>query len=211
MNITIITDNKESWFIPYGKTLQESLLNDGHNVFYVYDKKDIKKTDICFILSCTKIIENEYLILNNRNIVVHASDLPLGKGFSPLQWQILEGKNTIPITLFEVDSKVDNGPYYFKDNLLLEGTELYKEIRHKLAVKIMEMVLKYVKNIDNFHPITQVGQETFYGRRTIKDDELDIEKTIKEQFNHFRIADNDNFPLYFMYKNKKYILKVYEG
>lgn len=92
MIINILTDNKKSWFIPYGYTLQSKLQELMHNVHFVFDKNDIHEGDICFLLSCSKIIEKEYLERNKNNIVVHASDLPKGKGFSPLQWQVLEGK-----------------------------------------------------------------------------------------------------------------------
>jgi len=50
---------------------------------------------IVFILGYHKIIKKEYLKNNKYNIVVHESDLPKGKGWVPLFWQILEGKNEI--------------------------------------------------------------------------------------------------------------------
>lgn len=80
-------------------------------------KKEICKGDICFIISCIIIIDEIYLKLNKNNLVVHSSDLPSGKGFTPMQWQILEGKNDIMVTLFEADKEVDAGPYYLKSKL----------------------------------------------------------------------------------------------
>lgn len=204
MKITILTDNKHSWFVPFGKILEDELKRNGHSVNYVFNKKEIRKGDICFLLSCSRIVNNEYLKRNKSNIVVHASDLPKGKGFSPLQWQILEGKNEIPVTLFEVVEKVDAGPYYLKEKIVFDGTELYSELRSKLGKKIIDMCIYYVDNFVKLKPIEQKGDETFYRRRTVKDDKIDPYKSIVEQFNHFRIADNDNFPLWFEYKGTKY-------
>ena len=48
--------------------------------------------------------------MNKNNIVVHASDLPKGRGFSPMSWQILEGKNKIKLSekiLFAVEDKLN--------------------------------------------------------------------------------------------------------
>jgi methionyl-tRNA formyltransferase len=46
--------------------------------------------------------------------------------------------------------------------------------------------------------------------RTSKDSKLNMNKTIKNQFNLLRIVDNERYPAYFIYNNKKYILKIYE-
>ena len=210
MKIQILTDNIKSWFIPYGHILKKKLEEINHEVSYVYNKTNLLMSDICFFLSCSSLIDNEYLNLNKHNIVIHASDLPYGKGFSPLQWQILEGKDEIKLTLFEAVEKCDAGPYYFKSNLVFDGSELYNELREKLAQKIILMCIDYVANIDQLEPIKQAGEESIFRRRKTADDEIDIHKTIAEQFNHFRIADNDNFPLYFHYRGCSYLLKIYK-
>lgn len=210
MKITILTDNKKSWFIQFGYKLKSILEDLGHQVIYVFEKNEIEEGDICFLLSCSRIVDEQYLKRNKNNIVVHASDLPKGKGFAPVQWQILEGKNEIILTLFEVVKEVDAGPYYFKEKITFDGTELYDELREKLANKIIDMCIYFVKNKDNLNPIEQIGEESFYRKRTRKDDEIDPKKTLEELFNHFRIADNENYPLYFYCKGKKYIIKIYK-
>ena len=208
MNVTILTDNKKSWFVIYGQILQAKLKELEHNVNYVFHKKEILTGDICFLLSCSKIIEDNFLKRNEYNIVVHSSNLPEGKGFSPLQWQIIEGKNEITLSLFEAVKDVDAGPIYFKDKIIFNGSELYLELREALAKKIIEMCVYFVENVKSLKPTQQNGKESFYKRRSIKDDKIDINKTIREQFNHFRIADNENHPLWFEYKDCKYIITI---
>lgn len=148
------------------------------------------------IFVCTK----PFLDKNKNNIVVHASDLPNGKGFSPLQWQ-----KHYP---FNADELVDNGDYYIKDSVNYEGHELHDELREKLAFKIIDMCISYVENKKSLLPHKQDGTESFYKKRTLKDDELDVNKSINDLFNHFRIADNENYPLYFIKDNQEYILKI---
>ncbi|MCY7363515.1 MAG: methionyl-tRNA formyltransferase [Ignavibacteria bacterium] len=211
MKITIITDDIKSWFIPYGKELEKILKSRGHEVKYINNKMDIESGDLCLIMSCLRILNDSYLELNKNNIVVHASDLPAGKGFSPMQCHVLEGNDEIMITLFEAVKEFDAGPYYLKEKLQFNGTELYYEMREKLGEKMIGMCLEYIDNIKTIVPVNQEGTETFYERRTVKHDELDIKKSIEDQINHFRVADNVNHPVYFNYKNTKYILKIYKA
>jgi methionyl-tRNA formyltransferase len=210
MKITILTDDPRSWFIPYGRELDAGLRAAGHDTRYVTRKQEIVAGDVCFLLSCVRIVEAEYLGRNRHNIVVHASDLPRGKGFSPLQWQILEGKQTIVVSLIEAVQAVDAGPVYFRSSLEFDGSELHDELRQKLGSKVVEMCLRYAAESDSLTPVSQEGAESFYRRRTESDDELDVQKSILEQFNHLRIAENERHPVYFRHLGHKYVLKVYK-
>jgi len=57
-------------------------------------------------------------------------------------------------------------------------------------------------------PTTQSGVESFYPKRTPKDSNLDINKTIKEQFNLLRIVNNEEFPAFFEIDGHRYALKI---
>ncbi len=70
-----------------------------------------------------KIIPNRLLKQNKHNIIIHESSLPKGKGWSPMFWQILEGKNEIPFTMFEASKGVDSGDVYMKRNLILKWND----------------------------------------------------------------------------------------
>ena len=49
-------------------------------------------TDLCICLSYSKLLSEKDLSKFKNVLVVHESELPKGKGWSPLSWQILEGK-----------------------------------------------------------------------------------------------------------------------
>lgn len=142
MNITILVDDKSSWFVPYAQLLKEIFKSFGEDAEIAYKQEDVHSGDICFLLSCTKVVTKLFMEKNRHNIVVHASDLPRGKGFSPLSWQVMEGQNEIILTLFEINEKVDAGPYYIKRSLYFDGTELINELRRKMAGEIISMCLK---------------------------------------------------------------------
>ena len=204
-NIAILTSPNQ-WFVEYAKKLQSIL-----NAKLFFDNKDIKESfDILFILSYHKIIEKKYLKKNRHNIIIHESNLPKGKGWAPIFWQILEGKNEIVFTMFEADKKVDSGPIYMKKTLKLDGYELNPELREKQAKQIINMCLEFVNNYEKYkNPTPQEGEESLYPKRTPKDSKLDI-KSIKEQFNLLRIVDNENYPAFFEIDGHKYILKIYK-
>ena len=83
--------------------------------------------------------------------MIHESALPLGKGWSPVSWQILEGKSIIPITLFEADMEVDSGVIYFQEHIELDGYELVDEIRQKQGLATIHLALKFV---DGYNSLT---------------------------------------------------------
>ena len=209
MKITILTDNPNSWILPYVDELKKEL-NLTHNVTHVYSTSDIIGGDIMLVLSCEKILKSEYLKLHKSNVVVHPSKVPLGKGWSPLAWQILEGSNNIPVSLFEAVEAVDAGDVYIVDYIRLEGHELNNEIKHQQGLITMKMITKYIDEFELMRGIPQKGQETFYPRRRHKENELDIEKTISEQFNLLRVVDNERYPAFFYKEGKKYILKIFK-
>ncbi len=208
MKVQILIDNKTSWIINYSMSIIKQIRDLGHETKLIFNSEHVEKGDVLFLLSCEKIFKK--LELNKHNIVIHESKLPKGKGFSPLTWQVLEGKNEIPITLFEADSNIDSGDIYLQEIIHLEGNELIDEIREKQVKKTIKLVLKFLKEINKHKPMAQTGEESVYKRRHTSDSLLDINKTIKEQFNLLRVADNDRYPAYFKRENTEYIIKIFK-
>jgi methionyl-tRNA formyltransferase len=204
MNIAILT-TPDQWFVKYAYELASVL-----DAKLYFKHKDICISyDILFILSYHTIIEKRYLKQHKHNIIIHASALPQGKGWSPLFWQILEGKNEIPFTMFEANDGVDNGNIYMQKTLKLSGYELNKELREKQALHTIDMCKEFISNYEKYKiPATQCGDESFYKKRTQKDSMLDIDKTIKEQFNLLRIVNNDEYPAFFEIGTHRYKLKI---
>jgi methionyl-tRNA formyltransferase len=208
MLITILTDNPNSWIIPFvNELLNELKIN--HHVNHVYKASEINYGDIMFILSCEKILKPEYLKFHKKNIVVHPSKLPMGKGWSPLAWQILEGSNSIPISLFEAVEELDSGNIYLVETLELNGHELNEEIKQKQGLITIKMINYFIDNYNSLTGKPQIGEESFYPRRSKKENEIDVYKSISEQFNLLRVVDNERYPAHFFYLGKKYILKIY--
>jgi methionyl-tRNA formyltransferase len=209
MRIAILVNNPASWAVPYADQLAARLARD-HDVVRCERNEDIPNGDCAFLLSCSRIVPKSILDRNTHNIVIHASDLPRGKGFAPSTWQVLEGKNEIPVTCFEAVEDLDAGPVYARDVILLDGTELHDEIRMKLWSACERLIDITIASFPSLQGVPQQGISTTYHRRTREHDQLDPEKTIAEQFNALRVAKNDEYPAWFSYRGKRYTLKIDE-
>jgi methionyl-tRNA formyltransferase len=210
LKISILCDNPRSWIIPHVHELVGLLKKSKHNVRLCSSASEITKGDVAVLLSCEEIITSEVLALSQHTLVVHESKLPKGKGMSPLTWQILEGKNKIPVTLFEAEVGVDSGVIYGQEFIIFDGTELVDDLRKKQAEATIKLVTDFVQNYSSVKGKKQRGQATYYRKRIPEDSKLDIHKTIREQFNLLRVVDNERYPATFEYRGHRYILKIYE-
>lgn len=208
MIINLLCDNKNSWFWNYSENFKKDLENKKHKVNICTNENELINADISAFISCVNIVSSKGLSKSNSNIVCHPSDLPSGKGHSPIAWEILNGANELTFTLFEAVEDVDDGPIYDKIKIELSGHELNSEIKKIQAETTFKMIREYIDSYPSVDSYQQQGKETFYKKRTPQDCQLDINKSIVEQFNLLRTVDNNNYPAYFYYKNHKYILKV---
>jgi len=208
-SIAILSD-RTSWMNEYIFELLLDWLTVGHRVLWVYGKEELRPGDFCFYLSCGQVVPTNILSLYRHNLVVHESDLPRGKGWSPLTWQILEGKNRIPATLFEAAEKVDSGVIYAQEWMEFEGHELIDELREEQASATIKLCKRFVDGypqiLDQAHE--QAGEESFYPRRREADSELDLTQSLESQFDLLRVVDNQRYPAFFQYKHKRYSLKI---
>lgn len=210
LSIGILTD-RNSWMYQYDLVLQERLRALGCCVNIVFHHDDIPCGDILFLLSYFLRVPEEFLARNTHNIVLHSSRLPEGRGWSPATWQILEGRTRIPATLFEATSEIDSGQIYMRDEVVLDGDELLEEWRDKIARKDIEMCYEFVVNYPEILVRAEqpVGDRTFYRRRRPADSELDIHKTLEEQFPLLQVVDNNDYPAFFYRNGRKYIIKIF--
>ena len=206
--IGILTSQNSS-FAPFALGFKEDLRKRGYGAEIFNNHEEISSDyDVIFVLSYFRKIPADALRRHPHNLVVHASDLPCGRGWAPFFWQILEGKSKIPIVLFEATEELDAGPIYLKDAIVLEGHELHDELRSLQAHKCIELCLRFLS--ENPKPIPQSGEPSFYRRRTRDDSELDIDKPLKELFNNLRIASNDNYPAFFRICDHKYVVRIFK-
>ena len=207
--IGFLIDKTNNWIEKFLK--KENFKNNSKYKFKIFDNHlKIKNYDVVFILGYTRILDKNFLKKSKYNLIVHESNLPKGKGFAPVQWQILKNKKNIPVCLIKAEDKVDSGEIFEKIFFKLDGTELHDEIRKKQAKATFNIIKRFLKKFPKIFSKKQVGKSTFYRRRYPKNNLLNINKSIKENFNLLRIGNNELFPSHFYYKSIKYIIKIFK-
>jgi UDP-2,4-diacetamido-2,4,6-trideoxy-beta-L-altropyranose hydrolase len=206
----VVCSQKGSWINEAIPELIMDWLAAGHRVSWSHAAKEAPAGDLCFFLSYGRIVGSDVRIKYAHNLVVHASDLPKGRGWSPMSWQILEGATSIPVTLIEAADEVDAGDIYLQEHIALQGSELNPEWRAMLAASTFSLCRQFVENYPAVleQARVQAGEPTTYPRRRAVDSRLDSGKSIAEQFDLLRIVDNDEYPALFELYGKRYILRI---
>ncbi len=204
MKITILCSSKDHPIYTYLENWKQKNSNF-HEISLVNNIQDVTSGDILFLVSVTQIVKQEVRNKFKHSLVIHGSDLPEGRGWSPIIWQILQGSNKFTVTLFEAVDEVDAGDVWKKQSFTLEGHELYNEINQKLFEMELDLMDFAVKNSTNINPEPQpTTKSPYFERRKPEDSELDPQKPIAEQFDLMRVADPNRFPLFFNYRGHKY-------
>jgi methionyl-tRNA formyltransferase len=127
---------------------------------------------------------------NFECIVFHMTDLPYGRGGSPLQNLISLGYEETKISALRVEAGLDTGPVYLKKTLSLLGTA--EEIFLRSSFIIGEMIKEILDKRISAQP--QVGSSVIFKRR--KPEDSDISKLIKieEVYDYIRMLDGEGYP-----------------
>lgn len=134
-------------------------------------------------------------ILNEFNCVCfHMTDVPYGRGGSPLQNLIIRGHENTKLTALKMCKELDAGPVYLKEDLSLAGsaTDIFK----RSASLTFDMIEYIVKN--NPKPEKQQGEVTQFPRRKPEQSELKPDMDISTLYNMVRMLDAETYPKAFI-------------
>lgn len=161
--------------------------------------------EFLFLLSCTQFVDRTVRAKYKHVLVIHESDLPNGRGWSPVAWQILEGKDRITVSLIEAADSIDAGDIWFQEDVYIPKHALADEISTRLWATKRRLIEKALSV--PVKPRRQEGIATYYHRRTPEDSRIDPEKSIAEQFDLLRICD-PRFPAFFDYRGFRYRVRL---
>ncbi len=180
-----------------------------HEVEVVRGKDALGGGDILFLISCHEVIGKDLRALYKATLVIHASDLPLGRGWSPHIWQVLEKKQLIKVTLLEAADVVDSGAIWTQVDFRLEEHETFSEINAKLFEAELALMDYAILNLGNVEPRPQDGRApTNYRKRTPADSRIDPQLSIADQFDLLRVADPERFPAFFELHGQRYLIHI---
>jgi len=127
---------------------------------------------------------------NYQCVCFHMTDLPYGRGGSPLQNLIVRGYKKTKITAFRMTQELDAGDIYKKIELDLSGSA--QEIFVRASKKTVQLINLIVSERPTPRP--QEGQVSLFDRRTSKQSEIPKDANISDIYDHIRMLDADTYP-----------------
>lgn len=123
-------------------------------------------------------------------VCFHMSDVPYGRGGSPLQNLIVRGHTSTQISALKMIRDVDAGPVYLKRRLDLDGSA--QEIFVRAADIIWTMVAEIIANEPV--PAPQAGEAMTFKRRTPDQSALPEDGELRQVYDHIRMLDAEGYP-----------------
>jgi len=195
MKYIIIT--KRKWDLNNFKKLKKNI--------FVLDRVNIIKIKrinpkIIFFIHWSKFI-NKSIFEKYLCIQFHSSNLPKGRGGSPIQNQIMLNIKKTKISAFKVSERLDSGPICIQGDLSLQGNAL--DILSKMEAKSVQMIKKIIKT-KNLKFKKQKGKPSFFKRRKPSESKINAykTKTINELYDFLRMLDAPGYPKAFIKLNK---------
>ena len=181
-----------------------------HDISLLRSVQQLEGGDILFLISCSEIVTNAHRAKFGVTLVIHASDLPQGRGWSPYIWEIAEGRERIVVTLLEAEDKVDSGAIWAKKTVPIPKHFLIPEINQALfdcELELMDAALALRGTNPGVPQPTDVTP-SYHQKRTPENSRLDVNMTIADQFDLMRVCDPVRYPAFFELHGHRYKLTL---
>jgi methionyl-tRNA formyltransferase len=128
-------------------------------------------------------------------VCFHMTDVPFGRGGSPLQNLIVRGHRETKLTALRMTEEFDAGPVYLKEPLSLEGgaEEIYLRAG-RLSAKMIERIVR-----EEITPVAQQGKAVNFKRRTPPESEVGRFSSLDALYDFIRMLDAEGYPRAFFH------------
>ena len=131
---------------------------------------------------------------NFECVCFHMTDVPYGRGGSPLQNLIVRGHQETKLTALRMTAGFDAGPVYFKEPLSLEGNA--EEIYIRAADHSARMIKRIIE--EEPMPKPQQGEAVNFKRRKPEESEIGTPASLNELYDLIRMLDAEGYPRAFL-------------
>ena len=131
---------------------------------------------------------------NQECVCFHMTDVPFGRGGSPLQNLIVTGNKETKLTALRMVEEMDAGPTYTKRPLSLDGRA---ESIYKRAGELSFDVIRWIVATEPT-PMPQQGETVLFKRRSPAQSRLPDNGTLEKLHDHIRMLDAPSYPLAFI-------------
>lgn len=165
--------------------------------------------DFLIALSYPRLVPLEKRNRFLQAAVLHASNLPTGRGWSPANWQLSNLETQLCVSLIAMEDAVDSGAILAQAFLEVPLSQLWQETEKKMEYLQANLIGKLLRNeVSIGSGKAQAGVATYYPRRTKVHSKVDPLLPICEQWGIFRAADSTRFPNYFFLHGRKYEITI---
>lgn len=192
----IIIATVKSWNIERAKALQKQY-ESVHDIAiyttkeeYTIDNVRNFNPDYIFMPHWSYLVSNE-ITDNYECVVFHMTDLPYGRGGSPLQNLIVRGHKETKISAIKVTQKLDGGPVYMKRPLSLEGSA------QEIFVRCADIIFREMLPIfltEKIEPKPQEGEPVVFKRRKPEEGQITPDMEIDKIYDYIRMLDAEGYP-----------------
>lgn len=130
-------------------------------------------------------------------VCFHMTDVPYGRGGSPLQNLILRGHTSTVLAALRMTAEYDAGPVYLKSDLGLAGTA--EQIYSRSAQRSAEMIERIIR--EHPTPVPQTGDCVPFRRRTPEESQIPAASSPSQLYDFIRMLDADGYPRAFAQHN----------
>lgn len=127
-------------------------------------------------------------------VCFHMTDVPYGRGGSPLQNLIVRGHRETKLTALRMTAEFDAGPVYAKEPLSLEGNA--EEILMRASALSAEMINRIVRREPRPRP--QKGKPTIFKRRKPEESAISVQPSVERLHDFMRMLDAEGYPRAFL-------------
>ncbi len=127
-------------------------------------------------------------------VCFHMTDVPYGRGGSPLQNLILRGHRNTKLTALRMTPEFDAGPVYLKKNLSLEGSA--EEIYLRACTLSADMIKQIAQ--DEMQPSPQTGEPVNFRRRKPEESQITKLDSLEQLHDFIRMLDAEGYPHAFL-------------
>lgn len=134
------------------------------------------------------------IIRNFECVCFHMTDVPYGRGGSPLQNLIIRGHRFTKLTALQMTNDFDTGPVYQKRDLSLDGSA--QDIYVRAGWMSVDITSQIIKKKLTPHP--QEGQCEVFKRRHPKESKIIQFSDLEKLYDFIRMLDADGYPKAFI-------------
>jgi methionyl-tRNA formyltransferase len=206
--VEILTGDLGHPFLSYLKSTLTNVI--GVEVSFHQSIETLQGGEFLLLASCPYFINSEVRSKFNHTLLVHASNLPRGKGWSPYIWELLAGADSVTLSLLEAEDEIDSGAIWKKIQISIEAFLDFGEISEKIGLAQAQLFRYAIENEEAIKPYPQDPNisPTYYSKRSPNDSCIDSGDSFKDAFNKIRLCDPYRYPAYFNLDGNKYLIKI---